>query len=265
MLPEIWRNENVRIRQEITCYPLSEAALLDNLWPRVWATIPALAIILSEIPKLKGSRNIFAFACLHAQLEDFRTELRRLIESPDVEEIMQAESTFTFTSAHVTCCPPLPFVPHVLQFPPAAYLRLYLLSLQNYLQVLIEPVLHAKCSAKDDSIAYEMCRTFAGIEILFERDALLPCFSSLVLAGMSCPVNVRMWFWYKLAHFEELGQFSIEPIKKVISVLWEMPNLVTEGFGPWKADPPEHDIKVVSADDIDIATKLANVSLDDEM
>ena len=159
-------------------------------------------------------------------------------------ELCSRKDTFNLTSAHITCCPPLPFIPYVLQFPPAGYLRLYLLSLQNYLHVLVEPVLRPESTDKDSSLAYEMCRTFAGIEIAFDRDALLPCFSSLALAGLSCPINVRMWFWYKLAHFEELGQFTIEPIKKVLSVLWEMPDLVAEGFGPWKVGPPEHDLKV---------------------
>lgn len=263
MLPPIWRNENVRIRHEVARPPSSDADLLDNLWPRLWATIPALADILSEIPKIKGTRDLAARSRLLAQLEDFKSEVLQFTQSSDVLQIMQPEISFTLKSAHVTCCPPLPFVPYVLQFPPAGYLRLYLLGLKNYLNVLIEPALRPESAKKDDTLAYEMCRTFAGIENEFEPDALLPCFSALVLAGMLCPVHVRMWFWYKLAHFEKLGQFTLEPTKKFLSVLWEMPNLATEGFTPWKVGPPLHDIKVVSAHDIDIATKMANVSLDE--
>lgn len=219
--------------------------------------------MLAGIPTLKKDRTPLAVARLELGLDIFQDELERFTQSPEVAEILQLSPSFVVSSTHAECCPPLPFIPYVLQFPPAGYLRLYLFALRNYLHIFVEPSLRDKPIEADESYAYEVCRTFAGIELSFDKDALLPCFSTMCLAGLSCPSNVRMWLWYKLAHFEELGQFTIEPIKKVLSVLWDMPTLVAEGFNPWKKDPPVHNIRRLNADDIDIVTKLVHIELDD--
>jgi len=72
-----------------------------------------------------------------------------------------------------------------------------------------------------------------------------------------------MWLWYKLAHFEKLGQFSTVGIKKHLSVWWNMPNLATEGFGKWKGEPPRQQIRVLSVEDVDLATKLTNLDIEE--
>jgi hypothetical protein len=115
--------------------------------------------------------------------------------------------------------------------------------------------------------AYELCRSFAGIEAAFgeNQDNLFTCLAPLPIAGMSCPPEIRMWLWYKLAHFEDLCQFSLDPIKKHLAVWWDMPNLVTEGFGSWKWLPPEQQSRVLSVEDIDIATQMAKLEIEDRI
>ena len=70
-----------------------------------------------------------------------------------------------------------------------------------------------------------------------------------------------MWLWCKLAHFEDLGQFCLDPIKKILSVWWGMPSLPTEGFGPWKEDPPSEQIRVLSVEDVDLAAQMTNLEI----
>ena len=111
--------------------------------------------------------------------------------------------------------------------------------------------------------AFEICRTFAAVEDAFGEDlsALLPCFHSLSMAGFSCPPNVRMWLWHKLAHFEELGHQYVEPVKKNLSVVWGMPELLTMGFR-WQG-PLQEQKKVLRAEDIELAAKIVAISLED--
>ena len=201
--------------------------------------------------------------------------------SPLVKEVLsEAEPPFTFRSHHTACCPPLPFVPYIFQFPPAAYLRLSIFATQTYLRAIVYPLLRAEGVSDSDasefqntdkalasSFAYEQCRSFAGIEAAFgdNQDNLFPCLSSLPISGMSCAPEIRMWLWYKLAHFEDLGQFSLDPIKKHLSVWWDMPSLATEGFGSWKWEPPEQQIRVLNVEDVDIATQMARLEIEDRI
>jgi hypothetical protein len=91
-------------------------------------------------------------------------------------------------------------------------------------------------------LAYEICRAFAAIEEGYAGypGALMSCFFSFIMAGFSCGVELREWFWHKLAHFEELGSTFIEPCKRQLAILWGMPELTTRGFvamkriGPWE-------------------------------
>jgi hypothetical protein len=97
---------------------------------------------------------------------------------------------------------------------------------------------------EEDNAGYsclELCRTYAGVEDLFydTPEDLLPCFSALVTASFFCPKYLREWLWYKLAHLETLTAYTCEPVKKRLSVYWDMPELVIDGFAGWKADPPE--------------------------
>ena len=81
------------------------------------------------------------------------------------------------------------------------------------------------------------------------------------MAGFSCPPKLRIWLWHKLAHFEELGRQYVEPVKKNLSVVWGMPELLTMGFGLRR--PLQEQKKVLSVDDIQLAAKIVAISVED--
>jgi len=291
LLPRIWRYENVRERQrlaDLDYYRLApnerKPRILDDLGPQLSALNPQLIDIFVGIPLLKaldGSRRSNLLARLNRQLRQFDKELQEFMNSPLVKEVLrEAEPPFTFRSHHTGCCPPLPFVPYISQFPPAGYLRLEIFSIRTYLRAIVYPLLRAEGAsgsgvsefestdkAAASASAYEQCRSFAGIEAAFgdNQDNLFTCLSPLPMAGMSCAPEIRMWLWYKLAHFEDLCQFSLDPIKKHLAVWWDMPSLATEGFGSWKWEPPKQQIRVLSVEDIDIATQMAKLEIKDRI
>lgn len=82
------------------------------------------------------------------------------------------------------------------------------------------------------------------------------------MAGLTCPLEIRMWLWHKLAHFEELGYFSFEPVRRQLAFQWGMPQLLTSGFKGWKERVPGGGVKTLGDDDIDIMIKMANVGLE---
>ena len=291
LLPRIWRYENVRERQrlaDLDYYRLApnerKQRILDDLWPQLTALYPQLIDIFVGIPSLKaldGTRRSNVLARLNRQLRQFDHELQEFMNSPLVKEVLrEAEPPFTFRSHHTACCPPLPFVPYIFQFPPAGYLRLVTFSVKTYLRAIVYPLLRAEGAsgpgvsefestdkAVASASANEQCRSFAGLEAAFgdNQDNLFPCLTALPMAGMSCAPEIRMWLWYKLAHFEDLCQFSLDPIKKHLAVWWDMPNLATEGFGSWKWLPPEQQIRVLSVEDVDMATQMAMLEIEDRI
>jgi hypothetical protein len=139
-----------------------------------------------------------------------------------------------------------------------------------YIQTILYPILCSESNPKveEEDAGYsclELCRTYAGVEDLFydTQDNLLPCFSALVTASFFCPEYLREWLWYKLAHLETLTPYTSEPVKKRLSVYWGMPELVIDGFGGWKADPPERKIGEVSAEIIDLVSRAEVANLED--
>jgi hypothetical protein len=285
LLPSIWGHEHLRIRQELSrveSVQVSEderkAELLDDQWAKVFTVIPNLVDIVASIPQLvsiEGSQYSETVSRLQSQLESFRQEFLRFTQSAHVLEVLQAaEHPAQEIFHHSTCCPPLPFTPHRFQYPPAAHLQLVFLCTQIYMQTVLYPVLRQKVEPdsknKDmedenaEQSAYELCRTFAGLECVFgeDQDELLSCFSMLVTAGFCCPPDIRIWLWCKFAHFEKLCSSALDPIKKTISVYWNMPNLVVEGFNAWKSNPPNR-LRNISADDVELASRFAKANLDD--
>ena len=279
-LADTWRHETVRSRQNLAHleYPrLSitqrKARLLDDLWPQLALLIPQLIDILAEIPKLslmEEQERLDTISCLQTQAKVFYNDLIGFTHSRHVCEVLKPAQVIRLTSTHDTCCPPLPFTPCTLQFPPAGYLRLRLFSIQYYLLVIINPLLYPEIEQSSESAeeasycANEICRTYAGLEIAFDSDLdlLMPCCASITLAGMSCPPNERMWIWYKLAHFEQWGPLFLDPIKKAVSIFWDMPNIATEGFSC--SAFPEPRIRPLTSEDIDLATRLETVDLDED-
>ncbi len=83
-----------------------------------------------------------------------------------------------------------------------------------------------------------------------------------LIAALTCPPSLRMWLWCKLAHFERLGQFSFEPLKQNLAVLWNTPEILTHGFSPLSCNPQD-ETPISCGDDVDITAIMGNVNLND--
>jgi hypothetical protein len=107
-----------------------------------------------------------------------------------------------------------------------------------------------------------MCRGYAAIEDEFAGDLtyLLSCFRPLSVAGFALPKELRRWYWCKMAHFERLAPSYVEPVRRYVSVLWGIPELLTVGFE--SSLPSANRITVLTADDIDAAATVVLISSD---
>lgn len=112
------------------------------------------------------------------------------------------------------------------------------------------------------SFSFELCRTFAGIERQFDDNpaVLYPCFVPMTMAAVACTPNVRRWMSSKLRHFEEQGQICVNTVRRNIAVSWNMPEIVTEGFGGRLLEKGS-DVQVVS-EDLEITLGSENVNVD---
>ena len=277
-LPRTWRNEEVRVREYLASieYPLlSEdrlnARLVDDIFQELWRVVPHIIDTLAAIPQLKtlnGDTRANVIDQLETNLLHVRRTLEDLIMSSRFTKLVETiETGFPWLSRHSECCPDLPFPPFRFLFPQAGTLRLSVLSLRNYLRVILYGPIRASgvvieeleldCKFTED-YAYEICRSFAAIEDEFGEDMapLMSCFYTLVMAGFTCPEELRMWLWHKLAHFEEYGLRHMDMVKKNLSVVWGMPELLTQSFNSWKQRPLENRVEVLNADVIDDAAKI---------
>lgn len=278
MLPKRWRNENCRIRRKLAkaeyhCHSTAERAgrLLDDLWPELYARVTDLSDVVGGISALKTVDELAqskAMNELRIKFDRFLQNFTDFTKSPYVVEILRSsDAKVKLQLEHAYCCPQPPqgFTPHLLQFPPAGYFLLFILCIQNYMRAFVYSLLYGEeLQDEGGNHAYELCRTFAGLEYAFgdNQDALIPAFPPLVTAGFTCPPALRVWLWHKLAHFEQCGPFS-EPIRKTLSVYWCMPELASEGFHAWKNKPPERQSSAVVIEDIDLATSMAKLNLDE--
>ena len=283
LLPQEWRQENVRIRQKLAHqdYPrLSEnerkPRLLDDLWSQLWLLVLPMAHVVAAIPllnNLEGRKRSKTAGRLEVKLKQFNADFLGFIESAHVQEVLEPSSHMTSRSSHSTCCPPFPYAPHVLQYPPAGIFQMILYSVITYTHAILFPPLHvtlgSKQETKDFDITFysiETCRTFAGIEDSYNDnfDVLFPCFSVMsLIAALTCPPNLRMWLRCKLAHFENLGQFPFEPLKKSLAVLWDMPEVLTRGFSPMSSNAPQDEAQI-SCGDVEITAIVENINLYEE-
>jgi hypothetical protein len=269
LLPRPWREENVRKRLEIAQrdYPLlskeeRKPRILDDVWQQYLALIPRLVDVLAGIIPLKsmeGTERANEAARLETELRAFDKDVRDLFKLPHVLEVLQiAPLPNPLRNKHVSCCPPLPFIPHILHFPPAGFFRQIFLGVQAYTRAVLLPSLRSENPGMEgEDVSYfslEMCRTYAGLEYSLgdNPDALLPCFSSLVLATATCPLNARKWLWYKLSHLETLGHLTFDPIKRNLASLWDMPDLAVSGYRSSRGSPDLRMLRSLSADDITI-------------
>lgn len=283
LLPAEWRRENVRIRQLLAHeeYPRvtpeeRKPRLLDDLWAQLWALCPALTDIVSTVPLLKtleGQERIDVAAHLMRELRHFMRDWRGFLASPHVVEILlPAPSTpLSFCYKHAHCCPPLPFTPELFTFPPAGFLRVKLLCIEMYIRETIYPLLRAELGPdevivelSDENVtSVEVCRSYAGLEHYYadNPDFNVPCFTPLVLTALSCPPSLRPWLWCKLVHAEDLG-LRFESIKQNLAQLWDMPEILTEGFSLFQGNSLHRPIS--GCDDVEIKVNTRNVKEEEE-
>ena len=230
-----WREENV---METTVETGEE--VLDSLWPRYWVILTDLTDLVCS-PELKRWREVYE------QLNDFK----KLFDNYD---IFKAEKRARSTQ-HSTCCPPPPFAPYFARLPMAGILRHTVLATQIYMRLIVYAPLRQLDDVEETFdetgwLAYELCRTFAGLEETFQNtDELIPIFPALTMAAFGCRRrDIRLWLWSKFAHYEELSQPGFTPIKKHLAVFWDMPDLPKTRFVELKNEPPDQQRETVNAE-----------------
>ena len=263
LLPPIWRDENIRERERLagdySQFSTKErkARILDDVWAQFLAKVPALSDILYGITELKakdGKARTEAAQQLELELRLWEEDIDHFFAFPHVREILEpAEFPPAYLTRHVACCPQPPFVPLYTQYPPAGMFRMCISSLKCYIRALMLPSILEALGSRIERIdeeaigfAEESCRVFAGLEETLgdgDPDALLPLFSSLVLATSTCPKNCHNWLRYKLGHFEKQGHIQMDPVKKSLSKLWDMPEIVSGSPPPLHTASP-HEPKI---------------------
>jgi hypothetical protein len=256
-LPLYWRVVNVQIRQELSRreYPrlpkeVRASRLLDDLWAEYWLLVSSLEDIQQLTLQLnttnETARKIEIAMTLEERIRTLTVEVKGILESEPVVEVLMSSgksmargrgvSTF---SNHVGCCPPLPYLHFVTDFPPAGFLRYVHHGVLAYMHDVLLPNVHSILNTplppRDPtqmSYAVEICRTFAGLEASFvsNPDFLIPCFPGMISAAMTVPPGLRNWVWAKLQHFERSGEFQFEGVKKSIAALWNMPEILKPGY-----------------------------------
>jgi hypothetical protein len=276
----------LRVRRELTGieYRLCREderipRLLDDTWQETWEIVPHLADVLVTIPQLKnfqGERPAQSLRSVETDLVYSWNRLNELAEflcTSNALDIIRID--VSYTSRHSRCCPRLPFESYLFRYPSAGLLQLMILAMRNYIAtILYAPLrdaglrielLEKNCDEKSvEQRTREMCQTFAALEHAY-IDApyvLLPTFYAIVIVGFTAREELRRWLWHKFAHFEESGALYVNPVKKNLSILWNTPELVSQGFAFWKSRPLGNRRSVVDIDVIDLTVKVADVSLD---
>ena len=212
---------------------------------------------------------------LQSKFQEFYRDLIDFINSPSVVEVLQPLSPLSMTpSKHSHCCPEPPFIPHFFQYPPAGILNLLIQCLKTWLRFTLYPSLQvelefelkvADLQDRDvSSYSFELCRTFAGIEYQFEHNTavIYPCVVPMFIAAIGCTPNIRPWMLAKLHHFEEQGQTSDSPVKRILAIMWNKPEIVTKGFG---ASLPDNSSGVqVVGEFVEITEHLRKTNLNQE-
>lgn len=277
LLPPAWRDENVRIRQKLAEaeYPLLSASersprILDDVWAQFLAMVPKVSDVLCRVPELKkmdDQERFNAARQLDVELRHFEHDVEQFLNLPHVLEVLRpTDLSPPHGWRHADCCPPLPFTPHVMQYPPAGMFRSMIFAFKCYTWAVLYPPIRDALGDAAREITFEpayvcsveVCRTFAGLEDSFLGDnpeTLLPVFASLILATTTCPPELRVWLWSKLVHFEKLGHLSFDPIKRNLASLWDMPEIVTERYASSRDTSPPQILRNLDCDDIEVTMK----------
>ena len=272
LLPDAWREENVRIRQIIAEveYPrLSPEAriprLLDDIWPQFLALVPKISNVLYKIPEMKNMESHERIIMAHqlvGELQEFVDDVQQFINSPHVIEALQpVNPTPPYGRRHVKCCPPLPFVPHVMKYPPAGMFRIMINAFKCYIRAVMYPPIQDALGDQSKLIglepaeycSIESCKTLAGLEDSYlgeNPENFFPIFATIIPAAAACPLHIRPWLWCKFVHFEKLGHLNFDPVRSSLAKLWDMPEITTErGFPGSESLPPL--FRTLSCDDIE--------------
>ena len=288
LLPVEWRRANVRIRQllaheEYPHLPPDEhrPRLLDDLWPQLWALLPALGSVLATIPFLKTleeQERTDVAVHLTGELRQFQRDFIGFLKSPHVLEILQPApaSHLSFDYNPDDCCSPRALVPNLFQFPPAGIFQLVIHCIQTYIRAILYPTLRTALEFNNDVIAelededaafysVEVCRTFAGIESQNAEnpEVIFQCFSPLVISALTCPTSLRQWLWSKLGHAENLG-LRFDGIKGKLAVLWDMQDILTGGLSPMKGNSPHLQGQSFGGIDIGFDVDVGKVKMSDD-
>ena len=258
LLPDEWREEDARVRRILAEaeYPhLSAEAriprLLDDIWPQFLALIPKVSNVLHKIPVMKNMESherIIMALQLDVELQEFVDEVQQFLNLPHVIEALQPAAPMPpYGWRHVECCPPLPFVPHPMKYPPAGMFRIMIFAFKCYIHAIMYPQIQlalgnqAKLFGLEPAefCSIESCKTFAGLEdssLGDNPENFLPIFATIIPAAASCPPDVRAWLWCKFVHFEKLGHLNFDPVRSSLAQLWNMPEIMTERSFP-KEEP----------------------------
>jgi hypothetical protein len=285
-LPKSWRHEDLRIRKLIAMDDYSrvskdqlQSRILDDVLQATLTVIPSMIDAIATIPELNrsvGNKRAKTILYLESKLIYIFDHVITLKNSRLVKELLQTiEVGFPWKTRHSTCCPQLPFPPFRFLYPPGGMVFICLQAIRNYVQTVLYPPLKANGvriekleleSEFDEHNAYEMCRAYAAIEDEFGDDpsCLLSCFRPLSVAGFSCPQELRRWYWHKLAHFERLDPKYVEPVRRYLSVMWGMSELLTMDFESSKLTSLENPMITLTVEDIDTAAKIVITTDDSE-
>ena len=280
LLPDEWREENVRVRQTLAeiDYPLLShrdriPRLLDDVWAQFLALIPKVSNVLYQIPnmkKMERQERILTALQLDVELQEYVAETQQFLNLPHVVEALQPGSpTPLYGLRHAKCCPPLPFVPHVMQYPPAGLFRIMMYGFKSYVQAVLYPPIQETLGDQAKQLGFEpadicsieVCKTFAGLEDSYlgeNPETFLPAFAPFVLSTATCPPGLRLWLWHKLLHFEKIGHLTFDPVTSNLAKLWDMPEIIMERKPPEEDSSPQI-FRRLSGDDIEATIKEVNL------
>src|SRR5579862_7807192 len=159
-LPKEWREENLR-RQE-----MESKHILDSLWSKYWALLHDLADIYATVTSLGHDERSRQAPQLLNRWRNLYDRLDEFAHSLEDMDIFRADKSRKLSSHQLSA----PFAPYVAQFPRAGILRHILLASLIYIRLIVYAPLREfdqRTMEKFDEtgwLAYELCRTFAGLE-----------------------------------------------------------------------------------------------------
>ena len=266
-------------------------AVLQDLWEEYDDIVPGYFELTAGVKasvSLSGVKREKYEDHLRAKLHSFNRQVLQFVESPRVLEICQQLAPPIVdlpplpTNFHRDCgCPPPPFQPVFFAFPPAGGFHLVCICIEVMITLVSSTILLKLAPSQPEDIqtelsktnlrrdisehhVYDLCRIFAGLEITHYNapDSLLPSYTSLLVAAFSCPVPMRRWLGFKLAHMEESYHVKMfQATRQVLAKLWEMPGLVKRGFRAWCEEPPVGETRDMDPWDIDAATRIEELDL----